>query len=338
MKLPQISFGFGTMKNKKKKGFSINTFKNSKKPFSTVKESRSSKLKTSLKGTSLKKFRKMEKKPGAQYLSREEIEHAAITDPITRKRILSKADRMARDPVYRAKILSKSEEKKGRYEGRFARAQRLSKQRMKAATSPWWKLWYTLSNNIMYILGVLLIIASVFIPVGLFYIAGWALAVGLASLIMFIVWVFMETWFFISQGLVTVINLIGQTFNGIINFIGGSLGNTIGYEFNPFDQILVQNMPLNEGGTWGSQNLIPPSFLNLDKFMPLTFDTDTILAKIFPPISSFFHLIYNPIAQRYLDWIATAEWWYIGAIVGVPLLLVLVGVVGVVYYFKRRVI
>ncbi len=331
---------------------SMNTVKKSKKSIitkalktslgtstvSTRKTPRKQQLKTQLKGSSQMRFREIEKSLGSQYLSIEEMEHASVTDPITRKRILSKADRMARDPAYRAKVMSRRQEKKGRYERDYARAKRLTSQRIKSATSPWWKAYHYLSHNLTYLLILLSAVSLIFIPVGLFQVSAWCLAVGLSYLMTIIIWVFVEAWFLISSSLVMVINLIGQTFNGIVNFIGNSLGNSIGYEFNPFEHILVQNLPLANGTTWGSANLTPASFLNLDEFMPLVFDTDTVIAKIFPTLTDFFRLIYGPIAQRYLDWIATAEWYYVGGIIGVPLIIILIGLVGSIYYFKRRVI
>ena len=294
------------------------------------------KLKTKLSGNDLEQFRKIEEKPESRWLTKEQIEYASTASPARRNLILRKARKMHKDPAYRAKKLAKKEEKKGRYTAQIAAARKRNRKRMNAATAPWWKAWYTLTNNLGLLIGIVIALSIAFIPIGLFHVIGWSLAVGLVTLVMFIVWVFMEVWFLISQGIVALINVIGQLIVALFNFIGIQTLGSLGFDFEGFDHSLVEDLPLADGsGTWGLANLTPPSFLSLESYMPTTFDTDTILAKLLPPFSDLFHTIYDPIAQRYLDWIATAEWYYVGAIIGIPIIAV-IGIIIFIWYTARK--
>lgn len=283
------------------------------------------------------------------YLTDEEKRYAAGAGYATRKRIIAKGQKMYRDPAYRAKKFAKKEETKGLYESKLAGAQKKSKRRMKAATSPWWKMWYTLTNNLMVLIGVVIALSILFLPIGLFYVTGWLIAAGLVSLVMFIIWVFIELWFLIAQALVAVINMIGQAIIGIINWVGFTITNAFGQSFTPFEHILVQNMNLVQidpvtgekmilGITFGAWNLVPPSFLKLDSFMPTSFDTDTIITKIFPAIRQFFTWYTEPLALRYTNYIATAEWYEIAAILGIPIVLIIIALVVGLFYVRRKMI
>ena len=306
------------------------------------------KIKTTLRGKQLKTFRKLQKQPYSKYLSTAELEFASSSDPVTRKLKLAKARRMYRDPAYRAKILSKREEGKGFYEAKLESTKRLSKRRMKAATSPWWRAWYGISHNLWVLLGVVLAIAILFLPIGMFHVLGWSLAVGIVSLVMFIVWIFIEGWWLIAQGMVAGINFIGQAIVGVINWIGGAFAGALGMSFTPFEHILVQNMNLvgtdaagNRvilGMKWGEANLVPPSFLKLDEFMPTSFDTDTIIAKIIPGIRSLFTWYTQPIADRYTQWISEVPWYTVGAVIGIPIALIVLGIVAAAVYVRRKMI
>ena len=280
------------------------------------------------------------------YLTDEEKKFAAYANPAQRRTILARGRKMYRDPAYRAKIKAKQEQKKGIYEAKLAGAVKESQRRQKAATSPFWRAWYTLTHNLWVLIGVALTLAILFLPVGMFYVLGWAIAVGIVSLVMFVIWVFIELWWMIAQGLVAFINLVSQAIIGVMNYVGGAIAGALGQEFTPFQHILVQNMHIVERGpngeriilgiTWGEWNLVPPDFLKLNEFMPTTFDTDTIIVKLWPALRSFFHWYTQPIADRYTEWISTAPWYTVGAIIGIPIVLIIIGVTAYALYIRRK--
>jgi len=280
------------------------------------------------------------------YLLDEEKEALARTSgwahPIKKKKLKDKAKKMYQDPAYRAKQKAKEEERKGIAEADLIKAREDSRRRRKAAASPFWKVWYLLSHNIFVLAGVVLLLSIAFIPVGLFYVVGWGLAVGFVSLFMFIIWVFMEFWFMLAQVIVALIGIVAQAITGAFNYVGVTVGRYFGMTFTQFKYQYVQDLDipnaegvLGYGYTWGQWNLVPPNFLKLDSFMPTEFNTNTILGMIAPPIADFFKMIYSPIADRYLNWIASADWYYIGAMIGIPIVLMIIGIVGAVLYMKR---
>ncbi len=285
-----------------------------------------------------------------KYLTNDEKRYIAQkANPIEKRNMITKAQRMYYDPAYRAKITAKNEEKVGIYEAKVHRAKREAQQRKKAAMSPWWKAWYAITKNLWVLVGIVAAISIMFIPIGLFFVTGWLIAAGLVSLFMFIIWVFIELWFMIAMALTTVINFIGQAIVMAINGVGATLANALGQEYTPFEHTLVRNMNIAQinpetgqreilGITWGQFNLTPPDFLSLNSFKPTEFDTDTILAKIFPPIRDFFNWYTAPLAQRWTDWIANAEWYTIATVAGTPLVLIIIGVVAGGYYLRRRMI
>jgi len=279
-----------------------------------------------------------------QYMTDEEKQYLAKdANWYERLRMKSKAKRAYRDPVYRAKVEAKTEQKKGIYEAKVLKAKKDSKRRARAATSNWWRAWYALTNNLWILIGVLLTISIVFLPVGLFYVLGWAMAVGITGLVQFVIWVFIELWFMIAQALVALIGMVGQGIMVAINFAGRAVTEALGFEYNAMEWTFVQDMTIPDlpgffgsGHTWGEVNLVPPSFLRLDSFMPTVFDTDTILAKFIPLLSNFFNWVYAPVAERYTNWIASAEWWYVGLVIGVPAVLAIIGIVAAVFFVRRR--
>lgn len=289
------------------------------------------------------RFKDYDEDDAYTYLTKEEKKYLAKTkNPITKKWVEHKATKMYNDPAYRAQQAAKKEERKGVYEAKLAKAQSDSRRRMKAATSPWWKAWYTLSHNIWILIGVVLLLSMVFIPVGMFHVIGWAIAVGIVSLVSFIIWTFMELWFMIAQAIVALIGLVGQGITGAFNFIGNYVSDGIGYTFTQFNYQYVKDLDipraekvLGYGYTWGEWNLVPPNFLKLDSFMPETFDTKTILGHILPPVADFFEMVYAPIAERYLNWIAVAEPLYVGTIIGIPIVIAIIGGVAIYYYYKK---
>jgi len=290
------------------------------------------------------RYKELKDDKSLQYMSDEELRYLAKdANAVEKWRMKQKAKKMYMDPGYRAKVAAKTEQKKGVYEAKYLQAKKESKRRARAATSPWWKAWYGLSHNLWVLLGVLIAISVLFLPVGLFYVVGWSLAVGATGLIQFIIWVFLELWYMIAQALVSLIGMVGQGIMAAINFAGQAVTNALGFEYNAMEWTFVQDMVIPDlpglfgsGHTWGDINLIPPNFMKLDSFMPTTFDTDAIIAKFIPVISGFFNWIYAPIAQRYTDWIATADWWYVGLVIGVPAVLAIIGLVAAVFFVRRR--
>jgi hypothetical protein len=176
----------------------------------------------------------------------------------------------------------------------------------------------------------------------MFYVLGWAMTVGVVALVSFIIWVFMELWFMIAQAIVALIGLVGQAITGAFNFIGNYVSDGIGYTFTQFKYQYVQDLRIPRaedvmgyGYTWGEFNLVPPNFMKLDSFMPTEFDTNTILGHILPPVANFFKMVYAPIAERYTNWIATAEPLYVGTIIGIPVVLAVIGGVAIYHYYKK---
>ena len=251
-----------------------------------------------------------------------------------------KAKKMLVNPAFRKKVLLSKMEKEKKKDIEAAVKLREYQNKMRATSSPFAAAWFGISRKTKIILGALIAIAVLFLPVGLFYVAGWALAAGLAFLVALVIWVFMEMWNMLTQGIVAFINMIAQGVIGVINYVGSTITGYLGYTFTPFHFSLAESMQIQigegSGMAWGTWNLVPPSFMRLEHFMPTTFDTDTIIAKIYPPIAGLFHIIYGPIANRYIAWIHHAPWYYIGAIIGVPLLIAIVGIVLFVRYLGKK--
>ena len=185
------------------------------------------------------------------------------------------------------------------------------------------------------------------LPVGIFYTLGWLIAVGFSSLVMWIVYIFLEIWWLLAQALVSIINMIGQAIISAINAVGFAIANAFGQPFTPFEHILVSNMQIAQidpitgekmilGLKWGSWNLVPASFLKLDSYLPQTFDTDVLIVKIWPALRNFFEWYTAPLATHYTNWLSSGEWWEIGAAAGIPIALIIIAVVASVLYMKRR--
>jgi len=294
-------------------------------------------------------YRKLNDRDDLKYLTEEEKRYASRANVATRQNIIRKGRKMYLDPAYRAKQGAKKEERKGIYEAKLLKAHKMSQRRAKAATSPWWNVWYSLTRNIWVLIGIFLILALLFLPIGMFYVLGWAIAVGVVSLVMFVIWVFIEIWWMIAQVITSFINLVGQAIIGVANYVGAAITGALGQEFTPFSHQLVQNMNLVErdpltgerkilGITWGEWNLVPPDFLKLNEFMPRKFDSDVLIVKAWPALRDFFKWYTEPIGQRYTEWISHAEWYYVGAIIGVPIVLIIIGIVVAALYFRRKMI
>lgn len=268
------------------------------------------------------------------------------------------AKRMAIDPNYKAKKRQEFELDKGIQAAKILKAQKEAKAITRAATSPWYGAYYRFSKYTKWIALTAILVAILFIPMGMFYVLGWALAVAVVALFQFIVWVFMEIWLLLAQVVVAIVGLVGQTVTMFINWIGGGVGGVLNQDYKPFEHQLVRDMLMFErdsagnwvvytftdtGGktqllTWGALNLTPPSFLKLDLFKPTTFDTDTIIAKIIPPLTDFFRWLYSPIAERYTGWISDplTPWYWPGVIIGIPAVLIVVGIIILWRYMKRK--
>jgi hypothetical protein len=292
-------------------------------------------------------YRELKEREDLRYLTDEEKRYAAYASPVTRRQIIQRGRRMYYDEAYRAKQLAKKERRRGFYQAKLEKAMIESERRHKAAVSPWWRAWYGLTHNTKILVGVALIVSLLFLPIGLFHVLGWAIAVGVVSLVMFVIWVFVELWWLIAQGLVGIINLIGQAITSVFNWIGSSFTNAVGQSFTPFKHILVQNVKLvsTTGGrrtilgiTWGEWNLVPPSFLKLDSFMPTKFDTDVLITKIWPALRGFFDWYTKPIAEHYTNWISQAEWYHVGAAIGIPIVIIIIIVVVVILHIRRKLV
>jgi len=292
-------------------------------------------------------YRELKEREDLRYLTDEEKRYAAYASPVTRRQIIQRGRRMYYDEAYRAKQLAKKERRRGFYQAKLEKAMIESERRHKAAVSPWWRAWYGLTHNTKILVGVALIVSLLFLPIGLFHVLGWAIAVGVVRLVMFVIWVFVELWWLIAQGLVGIINLIGQAITSVFNWIGSSFTNAVGQSFTPFKHILVQNVKLVDivdgkrtilGITWGEWNLVPPSFLKLDSFMPRTFDTDVLIAKIWPALSGFFKWYTQPIADRYTEWISQAEWYHVGAAIGIPIVIMIILAAAAILHIRRKLI
>jgi len=264
--------------------------------------------------------------------------------PWSKYRAKKRAEKMRWDEGYRKEELAKRTSKESWAEYRLDKSVRKGKKLKEVAASPWRIAYHRIAQRMGWLIVALLAIGVLFLPMGLFHVTGWAMAVGAVALIQFIIWIFIEFWFLLSQALVAVVSLIGQFFVAVVNAIGAMVTGALGQPWVNFEFNLVQNMAIPNipgvlgaglGYTWGELNLVPPSFLKLDWYMPTVFDTDTLIAKIIPALSAFFNGIYGPIAVRYDNWIATADWYYVGAVIGAPIVVALI-VIGVAVVIKRR--
>ena len=279
---------------------------------------------------------------------------------LDRVRLHRQARKMATDPVYNMNQRHKWQVEEDIAKAKLIRAKREGQQQMRAATSTWYSAWYRFSKYTKWIAMFALLAAILFLPMGLFYVLGWALAVGVIALFQFIIWVFMEFWFLVAQAMVAVVGLVGQAFVMAINWVGKTLGSTLGQTYKPFDYQLVQNMLMFERDsagvyhvyyynnavtgkseilTWGALNLTPPKFLSLELFKPTWFDTQTIFGHLVPPVSAFFNWLYGPIATRYTGWISdpNTPWYWPGIIIGVPVIIIIIVIFLIYRFMKRRV-
>jgi hypothetical protein len=289
---------------------------------------------------------------------------------IRRRLAERQATRLVTDPKYREKKIAERELDKGIRVARILRAQKEAQAKQRAATSPWYGAFYNFSKYSKWIALTALIIAILFIPMGMFHVLGWALAVAVIALFQFIIWVFMEIWFLLAQAIVAIVGLVGQVFIMVINWVGKSIAGVLGQPYEPFQHQLVQNMLMFERDatgnwvvytytdlsgltkaeidagmgrreilTWGALNLTPPAFLNLELFKPEKFDTNTIIGHIIPPLRDFFSWMYTPIANRYTTWMTNLppeEWYWPGVIIGVPAILIIVGIILIWRFAKRK--
>jgi hypothetical protein len=319
------------------------------------------KRKKGLRGpTSAERYREFKSKyggiiPEEQY--RGAMERGNFFDRLRVKRM---ARKMAVDPTYMQNQHKKWILEEGIAKAKLLRARRESQQQVRAASSTWYSAWFRFSKYTKWIAAAALLVAILFLPMGLFYVLGWALAVGVIALFQFIIWVFMEFWFLVAQALVSVVGLVGQIFVMAINWVGKTSADLLGQTYKPFDYQLVQNMLMFERDsagvyhvfyynnavtgkseilTWGALNLTPPSFLSLELFKPTWFDTSTIFGHIVPPAAAFFNWLYGPIALRYTAWMSDSatEWYWPGIIIGVPVILIIVAIFLIYRFFKRRV-
>jgi len=252
----------------------------------------------------------------------------------------------------RQKSISKETERAGIWGAQAIKQTRLANERKSIAASKWRSGWAGLKQGTKWAIIAVCAVALLFLPVGLFYVVGWAMAVALVELIQVIVWVFISIWFIIGEGIVSFIGALGQLFIGLINAMFSALTGWMGQPYQPFAWQWIQNMPMfaqdaqgnwilltytDASGhrqmiTWGMANLVPPSFLNLNNFMPKTFDTNALIAYIVPPLKDWFHWFYGPIAEAYTNWIANQPWYIVGAMAGAPILAAII-VIGILYWY-----
>ena len=282
-----------------------------------------------------------------------------ISGWIQRRAKNREARRYSIDKNYAAKKKEQWLTEESMQAAKILKAQQEAQRRTRAATSNVYGAWYTFTKWTKWIAVTALVLAILFLPLGLFHVLGWALAVGIIALFEFIIWVFMEFWIMFAQILVSIVSLVGQAIIMVINYVGGAVSGALGQVYKPFDYMTVQNMLIFERDaagnwvvysymdpttgkqkllTWGALNLAPPSFLKLESFMPKTFDTTTVAGLIFPPIKDFFFWIYGPIATKYTAWISApgTEWYWPGVIIGVPLILIIIGIVLLYRYTQTK--
>jgi hypothetical protein len=277
---------------------------------------------------------------------------------LQRRLLEHEAKRMAYDVEYRANKLAEKELDRGIATAKYTKAHKKAEAIQKAATSPFYAAWHRFSFITKWVIVLAVAAAVAFLPIGMFYVLGWALAVGVIALIQFIVWVFMEIWLLLAQAIVMIVSLVGQGVSFIINFVGRSFAGMTGGEYVESEFLSVQNMLMftrlddgtfvvsiyeDEKGvkqllTWGQLNLTPPSFLNLENFKPTEFDTNTILGYILPPVKNFFSWLYSPIANRYTLWMAdpATAWYWPGIVIGVPAILIIITAIFGYRFFKKK--
>jgi hypothetical protein len=266
-----------------------------------------------------------------------------------------RAEKMRSDESYRQKMIARDTERESIWTYQAKKATRKAAEREKIAGSKFWTGWAQMKQTTKWAIIVVCAVALLFIPMGLFYVVGWAMAVALVTLIQFIVWVFISVWFLLAQGAVSVIGGLGQIFIGGINAISQAITGWMGQPYQPFNWQWIQNMPMfkqdasgnwilltytdaygrRQTLTWGMANLVPPSFLKLDLFMPKTFDTSPIIAHIVPALKTWFEWFYGPMANMYTNWIQTQEWYIVGLTAGAPIVVSLI-IIGIVYWYYRE--
>lgn len=79
--------------------------------------------------------------------------------------------------------------------------------------------WRKTSKTLKTLITFVFALALLFVPIGVFYYTGWALAAAFMFLISLIYWVFSNAFFGIAQGLVALINGIASLFLGVIVYV-----------------------------------------------------------------------------------------------------------------------
>jgi hypothetical protein len=79
--------------------------------------------------------------------------------------------------------------------------------------------WHKTSRSLKTLITLVFALAILFIPIGIFYYVGWAVAAAGMFLVSLIYWIFSNAFFGIAQGLVALINGIASLFLGMVVYV-----------------------------------------------------------------------------------------------------------------------
>jgi len=201
--------------------------------------------------------------------------------------------------------------------------------------------WNQMSMSMKALIALAFFVAILFVPWGLFYYAGWAIAAAVMFLISLIYWVFANLFNAIASGLIAVINGVATIFMGVIvRIVEGILsllfvGGWSGYGWQQGRDLMNHALlPYSSIAT-------PPNLMNIQTPHWQPFFNTTLIAKLFEHIpglqafaDSFNKYIGQGIGDAFAGFVSTAPGWEV-ILVGLIPVYVVVGVL-IFFYYKNR--
>jgi hypothetical protein len=204
--------------------------------------------------------------------------------------------------------------------------------------------WTKMSTTMKWLIAIAFFVAILFVPWGLFYFVGWAVAAAVMYLVSLIYWIFANLFNGIASGIIAVINGVATIFMGFIIWIVESI---MGFFIPPKNNIPYQ---------WtNGRGLMENSLIKYTQVMPgnipalLTpvaptwqpwFNT-TLIAKLFehiPGLQAFANamndFINNSIGKAFSDLAGSSPAWIVVIVGLLPIIAVILVIIAI--YLKNK--
>jgi hypothetical protein len=197
--------------------------------------------------------------------------------------------------------------------------------------------WNKLSNSMKLLIAIVFFVALLFVPWGIFYYAGWAIAAAVMFLISLIYWGFANAFNAIASGIIAVINGVATIFMGFIVWVVEGIMNLFigGYYWANGHGLLEHSLIRYDQISTGIPSLLTPVKPEWHNW----FNT-TIIAKLFehvPGMQAFVdglnNFVANTIGKAFND-LAQGPTWVLVGVGLLPMILVIVALA--IIYFKNR--